>query len=83
MNYMYNTTYMYVTSTPVNDFAASFPGDVLKQRRAQMIANVAEANDFVAEDEQAQIVDIFYIILLHIDPVLRATKIRTQVLHVQ
>lgn len=59
-----------IRRTPVYHLALPFPGDHVQQCLAEMVSDAAVPNDLVSEDDQAQVIDILYVILLHIHTVL-------------
>lgn len=57
--------------TPVYHFALALPGDHVQQRLAEVVSDAAVPNYLVSEDDQAQVIHILDIILLHIHAVLK------------
>lgn len=56
--------------TPVYHLALAFPGDHVQQCLQEVVSDAAVSNDLVSEDDQAQVIHVLYVILLHIHAVL-------------
>lgn len=70
---------------PVYNFSFPFPCNHIQQRLPQVIPNAAVAYNLISKNNQAQIVDILHIILLHIHTVLQSKhtgiKLKIQYTH--
>lgn len=56
---------------PVDHLALSLAGDHVQQRLPEVVPDAAVADHLVPEDDEAQVVDILYIVLLNIHSVLK------------
>lgn len=74
------------TTLPVHYFSFPFSRNHVQQGLPQVISNAAIAHNLVTKNNQAQIVDVLHIVLLHIHAVLQqrhtqAIKLQTQDTH--
>ncbi len=53
----------------VNDLTSPFFHDHVQECLLQMAVDASVSNDFVSEEDQAQVVDVFAVVLLHVHSV--------------
>ena len=53
----------------VDNLAVSLLGNHVEQGGAQVLADAAESDDFVPEEDQAEVVDVLTVVLLHVHPI--------------
>lgn len=57
---------------PVDHLALPLACDHVEQRLPEVVPDAAVADHLVPEDDEAQVVDVLYVVLLHVHSVLRA-----------
>jgi len=57
---------------PVDHLSPPLAGDHVQQGLPQVVPDAAVAHHLVPEDDEAQVVDILHVVLLHVHAVLRA-----------
>lgn len=56
---------------PVHYFPLPLPCNHVQQGLPEVVSDTAVTNHLISKNDKAQVVDIFYVVLLHIHPVLR------------
>lgn len=57
-------------ASPVDHLALPLAGDHVQQRLPEVVPDAAVADHLVPKDDEAQVVDVLYVVLLHVHAVL-------------